>query len=234
MDPGQKAEPTMTTTLPTLRAYTEPRFVIVNARGEFADDLGADPIFATEAAAEEAIESLTASGFDLDGYSARELTTNDLVGDERDAMLAACRAEGREAAQQERAECGELAAWSDFLGMTPSWDALKAMLLARFGVELYRGRFDEAVDAYRDGRESVVGNDAPAEAPADEATYSVTFRGARTVDAYSATEGADDNDGLTLTETRERCEAYGVSAELRDVAGFVRGFVSADGSYTLA
>jgi hypothetical protein len=67
-----------------------------------------------------------------------------------------------------------------------------------------------------------------------EATYSVTFRGAATVDAYSATEGADDNDALTLTETRERCEAYGVSAELRDYAGFVKGFVSADGSYTLA
>ena len=74
----------------------------------------------------------------------------------------------------------------------------------------------------------------PAAAPADEATYSVAFRGAWTVDAYSATEGADDNDGLTLTETRERCETYGVSAELRDAAGFVKGFVSADGSYTLA
>jgi len=68
----------------------------------------------------------------------------------------------------------------------------------------------------------------------DETTYSVTFRGAAPVDAYSATEGADDNDALTLTETRERCEAYGVSAELRDSAGFVKGFVSADGSYTLA
>jgi hypothetical protein len=66
-----------------------------------------------------------------------------------------------------------------------------------------------------------------------ETTYSVTFRGAATVDAYSATEGADDNDALTLTETRERCEAYGVSAELRDSAGFVKGFVSADGSYSL-
>jgi len=66
-----------------------------------------------------------------------------------------------------------------------------------------------------------------------ETTYSVTFRGAATVDAYSATEGADDNDALTLTETRERCEAYGVSAELRDSAGFVKGFVSADGNYSL-
>lgn len=144
----------------TTATYTAPRFVIVNARGEFADDLGASPIFATEAAAEEAIESLTASGFDLDGYSARELTTNDLVGDERDAMLAACRAEGREAAEQELAECGELAAWSDFASMTPSWNALKAMLLSRFGVELYRGRLDEAVSAYRAGRESVEGNES--------------------------------------------------------------------------
>ena len=144
----------------TTATFTEPRFVIVNARGEFADDLGAAPIFATEAAAEEAIESLTASGFDLDGYSVRELTTNDLVGDERDAMLAACRAEGREAAEQELAECGSLAVWSDFTNMTPSWDALKAMLLSRFGVELYRGRLDEAVSAYRAGRESVAGDES--------------------------------------------------------------------------
>lgn len=212
--------------------YTAPRFVIVNARGEFADDLGASPIFATEAAAEEAIESLAASGFDIDGYSARELTTEDLVGDERDAMLAACRAEGREAAEQELAECGELAAWSDFASMAPSWDALKAMLLARFGVELHRGRFDEAVSAYRAGRESVVGDAAITEVT-DEATYSVTFSGAETEEAYSATVGADDNDALTLAEVRERCEAHGVRAVLRDAAGSVKGFVRADGTYGL-
>jgi hypothetical protein len=83
-------------------------------------------------------------------------------------------------------------------------------------------------------REMLDESRAPVPAVETEATYSVTFRGAATVDAYSATEGADDNDALTLTETRERCEAYGVSAELRDSAGFVKGFVSADGSYTLA
>lgn len=139
----------------TTATYTETRYVIVNASGRPADDLGADPIFASEAAAEEAVESL-AAGFDVDAHSVRELTTADLAGDERAAMLAAVRAEAIETAQQEIAECGTLAAWSDFQGMTPSWDALDAMLVRRFGCVRARARLsDDVTAAYRAGRESV-------------------------------------------------------------------------------
>ena len=75
--------------------------------------------------------------------------------------------------------------------------------------------------------------EAPAEAPADESTYSVTFIGAETREAYDATEGADGSDALTLAEVIGRCESYAVRAQLRDAAGFSKGFVSADGTYTL-
>jgi hypothetical protein len=104
-----------------------------------------------------------------------------------------------------------------------------------WGADSTWGDWDgDVFQADDDDRERFDANGASMAEVETEATYSVTFRGAATVDAYSATEGADDNDALTLTETRERCEAYGVSAELRDSAGFVKGFVSADGSYTLA
>lgn len=66
-----------------------------------------------------------------------------------------------------------------------------------------------------------------------ETTYSVTFIGAETREAYDATEGADGNDALTLAEVIDRCESYGVRAQLRDAAGFSKGFVGADGNYTL-
>ena len=139
----------------TTTTYTETRFVIVNASNRPADDLGASPIFATEAAADEAVESLTAAGFDMDAYSVRELTTDDLVGDEREAMLAAVRAEAIETAQQELPEFGgQLAEWESFLDMTPSWDALDAMLLERFGCALDGD--NDVLNAYRKARESVV------------------------------------------------------------------------------
>lgn len=132
------------------------RFVIVNVLNRPADDLGASPIFASETAADEAVESLADSGFDMDAYSVRELTTDDLVGDERVAMLAAVRDEAMETAQQERAECGSLAEWSDFLNMTPSWDALDAMLASRFGCVRARARLgDDVTAAYRGARESL-------------------------------------------------------------------------------
>lgn len=138
----------------TETAYTSPRFVIVNAENRPADDLGGDPIFATEAAAEEAVESLEAIGWDMDDYMVRGLTTDDLAGYEREAMLAAVRDEAIETAEQEIEACGELAPWSSFVDMAPSWDALDAMLLSRFGV--VRSRSDNGVTrAYRDARESV-------------------------------------------------------------------------------
>ena len=137
MDPAQKDDTTMTTTI-----YTETRFVIANAAGRPADDLGGSPIFASEAAAEEAVESLAASGFDMDDYSVRELTTDDLTGDERDAMLAAVRDEGEAAARQ------ELAAWGDVPAAT--WAALDALLVERFGVVIARGRGgDDVCKAHR-------------------------------------------------------------------------------------
>ena len=138
----------------TTETYTETRFVIANAAGRPADDLGGSPIFASEAAAEEAVESLAASGFDMDDYSVRELTTDDLTGDERDAMLAAVRDEGEAAARQELAACGSLAAWGDVPAAT--WAALDALLVERFGVVIARGRGgDDVCKAYRAGREAV-------------------------------------------------------------------------------
>jgi len=138
----------------TTETYTETRFVIANAAGRPADDLGGSPIFASEAAAEEAVESLAASGFDMDDYSVRELTTDDLTGDERDAMLAAVRDEGEAAARQELAACDSLAAWGDVPAAT--WAALDDMLATRFGVVLASGRGgDDVLRAYRASRESI-------------------------------------------------------------------------------
>ena len=88
-------------------------------------------------------------------------------------------------------------------------------------------------DARRDFGVPVTRIGSPAEAPADESTYSVTFIGAETREAYDATEGADGSDALTLAEVIGRCESYAVRAQLRDAAGFSKGFVSADGTYTL-
>lgn len=133
--------------------YTAPRFAIVNDSNRIADDLGGEPIFATEAEAEEAVESLTESGFDMDSYSVRELTTDDLSGAERDAMLEAVGEFAAETAEQELAECGSLAAWGDV--PAASWDALDAMLVGRFGVVRAPGRLGADVTAaYREGRES--------------------------------------------------------------------------------
>lgn len=134
-------------------AYTAPRFAIVDASNHIADDLGEEPIFTTEAEAEEAVESLTESGFDMSDYSVRELTTDDLIGAERSAMLEAVGEFAAETAEQERAECGSLAAWGDV--PAASWDALDAMLTSRFGCVRAPGRLGADVTAaYREGRES--------------------------------------------------------------------------------
>jgi hypothetical protein len=140
-----------------MSTYTATRYIIVNAANRVADDLGDSPIFASEAVAEEAVTSLESVGFDMDAYSVRELTTDDLVGDEREAMLAAVRDEAVETAEQEMEACGgELAPWGSFVDMAPSWDALDAMLLARFGCVRAPGRLgDDVTSVYREARESV-------------------------------------------------------------------------------
>jgi len=64
---------------------TAPRFVIVNARGVLADDLGDQGRGAafgweSEERAEEALESLAeTTGWDVSGYSVREATADEIA-----------------------------------------------------------------------------------------------------------------------------------------------------------
>lgn len=195
----------------TTTAYTAPRFAIVNDSSHIADDLGSSPIFATEAEAEEAIESLAnalGEDFDADDYSVRELTTDDLAGDERTAMLAAVREFAAETAEQELAECGSLAAWGDV--PAASWDALDAMLVGRFGCVRAPGRLGADVTAaYREGRESADGAAGTTEADAAR-TITVAIdsdcRLGSTPLIWGAAEG-DDTDAA-LANARE-CIAEG-------------------------
>lgn len=77
--PGQKAETTMSSTT------TAPRFVIVNARGALADDLGDQGRgenfgWESEEAAEVALENLAeTTGWELLGYSVREATAEEIA-----------------------------------------------------------------------------------------------------------------------------------------------------------
>jgi hypothetical protein len=66
----------------------------------------------------------------------------------------------------------------------------------------------------------------------DETTYSVTFTDADTSEAYDAAAQASE-EPQTLADVIELCKSYGIAATLRDAAGFIKGYVHGDGSYSL-
>ena len=138
-----------------------PRFIIVNARGTLADDLGdqgrgTDLGWETEERAEEALAGLVDTlgpGFDADDYSVRELRTTDLSGDTREQLLTAVRDCGEECARAAVAACGSYDPAGEMLPADRT--ALESMIAARFGAEIARTDRD-LWRAWREGQEAGV------------------------------------------------------------------------------
>ena len=64
--------------------------------------------------------------------------------------------------------------------------------------------------------------------------YTVTYResSTTTLDQHNALESLPTED-VELEEVLDNCAAYGCDADLYDAAGFRKGWVHADGTYTL-
>jgi len=70
--------------------------------------------------------------------------------------------------------------------------------------------------------------------PCKDKFFATYQRQIGTTEAESATMAAAEERGaVTLDEIRETCVAVDTNAELRDVAGFKRGWVYDDGGYIL-
>lgn len=67
-----------------------------------------------------------------------------------------------------------------------------------------------------------------------ETTYSVSYRAPSTADESTRnTLDTEPTEGVTLNDVIEICRVTGAEAELRNPAGFTKGFVCPDGNYAL-
>jgi hypothetical protein len=67
-------------------------------------------------------------------------------------------------------------------------------------------------------------------------TYEVTYKAPRDADdaLLDTVDYLNDHAGdETVADASRHCAVYGIIADLRDAAGFRKGYVHSDGSYTL-
>jgi hypothetical protein len=64
-------------------------------------------------------------------------------------------------------------------------------------------------------------------------TFNVTWQASETTDEVGANTLAQHQTGLTLAEALDVAQACGASGKLTDDAGFTKGWVHADRSWTL-